>query len=184
MEVVYKSKVNPRADLVYKNKAAKPKAVPKPKPKVDKSKEIGYVPKPKPKQPEKRNPVPTIEMSDDMEKCELRANRLLDSGKAFEYIHSVWCKRSKSDPLIGKALLISKGCQSATNSKGLHVQINGEAGYGKTWSIECMIGIMPEAGVWDSDLSYRALYYPTWEIKDGMVMYVVILIGVMCLAFQ
>jgi hypothetical protein len=111
-------------------------------------------------------------MEADMEKCERRANHLLDDGKAFDYIHAVWCKRSRSNPLIGKALLISKGCQSVTNSKGLHVQINGDAGYGKTWSIECMRGIMPAAGVWDSDLSDRALYYPTNDMKDGMVMYV------------
>ena len=108
----------------------------------------------------------------DMEKCEKLADRLLNDGAAFQYILGVWCNRTKGPRKVGQTFLLSKGSQCVSNSKGLHVQLNGAPGYSKTFLTEQMLALMPEACKWDSDLSDRVLYYPTPEMKDGMVMFI------------
>jgi primase-polymerase (primpol)-like protein len=81
-----------------------------------------------------------IEVQSD---AEAKAKEILEKGEAFDYILRVWQKRHSGDALLGKALLFSIGCQSVSNSKGIHVAVTGESGYGKTGSCTCLIELAP-----------------------------------------
>lgn len=107
-----------------------------------------------------------------LDECRKRADGLLNRGKAFEYILAVWRNQTKGPKDIGETFLLSKGCQSVSNSKGLHVQLNGAPGYSKSFLTMAMLKLMPKVCKWDSDLSDRALFYLPDSVKDGTIMFV------------
>ncbi len=105
----------------------------------------------------------------------MEAHDIIAQGKIFEYIYGVWQKRHHGDNAIGKALLLSVGCQSITNTKGIHVQLCGRGGIGKSDSELQMAALMPQEYLKDDDITPQSLYYVDEEsdlIRDGTIVLV------------
>lgn len=94
----------------------------------------------------------------------MNAQEIIGTGETFEYVYKVWQKRHHGDAAVGKALLVSVGCQSVKNTKGIHVQLCGRSGIGKSDATLQMAGLMPNAYLKDDDITPQSLYY----VGDGM----------------
>ena len=98
------------------------------------------------------------------------AKEILEKGEAFDYILRVWQKRHSGDALLGKALLFSIGCQSVSNSKGIHVAVTGESGYGKTDGLNEM-GKLIDPKFWKfGGMTPQSLFYQGPDMDDGVVV--------------
>jgi len=97
---------------------------------------------------------------------------IIKDGAAFDYIYEVWQKRHNGDPLIGKELLISVGPQSISNSKGIHVQVCGKGGIGKSDAADQMCNLIDPGFILDGAVTPQALFYPTEHFVDGTVVYI------------
>jgi hypothetical protein len=99
-----------------------------------------------------------------------KANEVAKAGKTFEYIVDVWQKRHEGDSPLGKALLLSIGSQSVSNSKGIHVLAAGEGGYGKSDGIKQM-GKLVHPDFWtNGGVTPQSLYYTGQSMPDGVVV--------------
>jgi len=96
---------------------------------------------------------------------------ILRSGDAFNHIYGTWQRLHFGDEYIGKALVISMVQASISNSRGIHVTVCGESGWGKSTSISSAMMLLPEDIQNTSDLSPQSLYYSTF-IKDGDIIFV------------
>ena len=96
---------------------------------------------------------------------------ILRSGDAFNHIYGTWQRLHFGDEYIGKALVISMVQASISNSRGIHVTVCGESGWGKSTSISSALMLLPEDIQNTSDLSPQSLYYST-SIKDGDIIFV------------
>ncbi len=99
------------------------------------------------------------EPSEYDKKVNAKAEELANTGKIYDYIYNVWQKKVKGNALLGKCLIISRGVQSCTNSKGLHVYAHGRWGQGKSHGMEVAAELLPDALILDSDVSPKVLYY-------------------------
>jgi len=96
-----------------------------------------------------------------------KAQEIIKDGKAFEYIYDVWQPRVKGNPLLGRVLICSRGVQSCTNTKGLHIWAQGKHGQGKSHGIEAMVILLPEDRIKDGDVSPKVLYYMQ---ENGLIL--------------
>lgn len=106
------------------------------------------------------------------ELAESTASEKIRNGNAYDYMIEVWQKRHHGDLIIGKVLLLSIGCQSITNSKGIHVQLTGTGGGGKSDAAQQMIKLIDPKYVLKSALTPQVLYYPTKDLVDGTTVFV------------
>jgi hypothetical protein len=114
--------------------------------------------------------VDTVMSNDKISEAEAKAREILEKGEAFDYILRVWQKRHSGDAPLGKALLFSLGCQSVSNSKGIHVAVTGEGGYGKTDGLEEM-GKLIDPKFWKfGGMTPQSLYYQGPDMPDGVVV--------------
>ena len=86
------------------------------------------------------------------ELADSKAQGIIEDGTAFDYIIEVWRNRHHGDLVIGKILLLSIGCQSILNSKGIHVQLTGAGGGGKTDTALQMIRLIDPKYVLDGTI--------------------------------
>jgi hypothetical protein len=107
---------------------------------------------------------------------EMRANEkareIAEAGHAYNYILDVWQKRHYGDPLVGQVLLLSVGPQSISNSKGIHAQLCGSGGIGKSDCAKQMADLIDPEHVLDSALTPQVLFYPTESFTDSTVVFV------------
>ena len=96
---------------------------------------------------------------------------ILRSGGAFNHVYETWQRLHFGDEYIGKALVISMPQASISNSRGIHVTVRGDSGWGKSASISSAMTLLPEDVQNTSDLSPQSLYYST-DIKDGDIIFV------------
>src|SRR5271157_4648436 len=96
-----------------------------------------------------------------------KVKEVIESGTTYEYIYNVWQQRVKGNPLLGRALICSRGVQSCTNTKGLHIWAQGKPGQGKSHGMEVMVVLLPEDHVKDGDVSPKVLYYMQ---KNGLIL--------------
>ena len=99
------------------------------------------------------------EQSEFGKKVVAKANELAEEGKIYDYIYNVWQKRVKGNALLGKCTIISRGVQSCTNSKGLHIYAHGRWGQGKSHGMDVAADLVPPGVILDSDISPKVLYY-------------------------
>jgi hypothetical protein len=100
------------------------------------------------------------------------AMEIIQKGTAYNYILDVWRSRYFGTPLIGKVLLISVGSGSIISSKGIHVQICGKGGSGKSAAATIMAGLMPPEWVLDSAVTPQALFYPAENFIDNSIVFI------------
>jgi hypothetical protein len=101
-----------------------------------------------------------------------KAREIAEDGNTFDYIFNVWQKRHYGDPLVGQALLLSVGPQSIIKSKGIHVQLCGSGGIGKSDAAKKMAALIDPEHVLDSALTPQVLFYPTVTFIDSTVVFV------------
>ncbi|HWQ19206.1 MAG TPA: radical SAM protein [Methanotrichaceae archaeon] len=99
------------------------------------------------------------------------ADRILDEGKAFEYVHGVWQKRHHGDENLGKALQLSIGGQSCVSCKGVHVHACGPRGLGKSDGTEKAAEVVPPKYLLVGSASPKALYYLGEKLPPGSIAY-------------
>lgn len=99
-----------------------------------------------------------------------KAIEIIEAGQTFEYIFGVWQKRHKGDGPLGKALLLSCGSQSVSNSKGIHVIATGEGGYGKSDAIRQMGKLLFPQYWKNSGITPQSLYYTGMDMPDGVIV--------------
>jgi hypothetical protein len=99
-----------------------------------------------------------------------KAREIINNGQAFEYIFNVWQKRHDGDAPLGKELLFSLGSQSVSNSKGIHVAVNGEGGYGKSDGIKTMGKLQPPIYWKNGGMTPQTLYYSGERMPDGVIV--------------
>jgi len=99
------------------------------------------------------------------------ANRILDEGRAFEYVLGVWQKRHHGDENLGKGLLLSLGAQSCISSKGIHIHACGPRGSGKSDGAEKAAELIPPRYLLVGSASPKALFYMGEELPAGSVVY-------------
>lgn len=104
------------------------------------------------------------------EEASAEAARIIGEGKTFEYIYGVWRTRHHGDAALGKALLLSVGCQSIRNSRGIHIQAGGGSGMGKSDAALQMAELMPTEYLLDGDVTPQALFYSAGLMKDGTIV--------------
>lgn len=115
----------------------------------------------------------TTAAEEDIEETEFdkrvheEARGIIDRGEAYKYIYSVWQKRVKGNQYLGKSLLISRGVQACTNTKGVHILAHGRHGQGKSHGTETMVELLPPSHVKDGDISPKVLYYMQGKILPG-----------------
>ena len=112
-----------------------------------------------------------IEVQENLtNEAKAKAKEILLKGEAFDYILHVWQKRHHGDATLGKALLFSLGCQSIANSKGIHVAVTGEGGYGKTDGLEEM-GKLIDPKFWKfGGMTPQSLFYQGPDMPDSVVV--------------
>ncbi len=99
-----------------------------------------------------------------------KAKEVVETGQTFEYIFGVWQKRHDGDAALGKALLLSYGSQSVSNSKGIHVLASGEGGFGKSDGVKQM-GKLIYPDFWkNGGVTPQSLYYSGPDMPDGIVI--------------
>jgi len=101
----------------------------------------------------------------------VEANRILDDGKGFEWVHAVWQKRHHGDANLGKGLLLSIGAQSCLSSKGVHIHACGPRGSGKSDGAEKASELVPEYYRLVGSASPKALYYLGERLPAGAIVY-------------
>jgi len=100
------------------------------------------------------------------------ADGIIEAGTTFDYIFDVWQRRHAIDSLVGRALLISVGPQSVSNSKGFHVQICGDGGAGKSDAILQMCKLIDPAYMLNAAVTPQALFYPAENFVDSSVVFI------------
>ena len=120
------------------------------------------------------NDAKTSQEKQDRKELETRARaaarEIAEAGQTFDYIFSVWQKRHNGDAQLGKALLFSLGCQSVSNSRGIHVAATGEGGYGKSDGIKKM-GKLIYPDFWkNGGFTPQTLYYSGGDMPDGVIV--------------
>jgi hypothetical protein len=100
------------------------------------------------------------------------ADGIIKDGTTFDYIFDVWQRRHAIDSLIGKSLLISVGPQSISNSKGIHVQICGKGGIGKSDAAAQMCNLIDPHYMLDAAVTPQALFYPTEHFVDSSIVFI------------
>lgn len=105
------------------------------------------------------------------EEITARAKEIIASGKAFSHLYETWQKMHNGDKYIGKSLIISIPCNTVTNSKGIHNNINGEHGTGKTHAITCALKLLPKAQTFSGGISPKSLY-GSKDIMPGTIIFI------------
>ena len=110
---------------------------------------------------------PTAEEIEFNNKIKAKACEIIEAGTMPEFIYSVWQSKVKGNAYQGKALIVSRGAQSCSNTKGIHVWSQGKHGQGKSEGTDQMIDLMPEEWTVDTDPSPMNLYYQQDTILPG-----------------
>ena len=100
-----------------------------------------------------------------------RANDILGSGDAFDFILSVWNRFHVGDTNIGENLLSSIGCTQVINAKlGAHQKPSGGSGKEKSSAFQNMILQLPVHKCISGSMSSKALFYDP-DLKPGTIIY-------------
>jgi hypothetical protein len=104
------------------------------------------------------------------EEIKREADRIISAGESFEYIYKIWQSRHLGDAKAGKALIISTGAQSCTNTAGINVILNGPRGCGKSDILQRAAELMAEEYVLFGNMSPQAIYYHAELMPAGAII--------------
>jgi hypothetical protein len=112
-------------------------------------------------------------MSSEFEgRVQAKAKEIIDAGESYNYILDVWKSRHFGATIVGKVLLASVGPGSIKNSKGIHVQICGKAGSGKSDAAIKLAKLIDPKFVFNSAVTPQVLFYPIEGFVDSTVVYI------------
>jgi len=97
------------------------------------------------------------------------ANAVLVAGDPIEYVLDVYNKMHVGDRETAVVLLMSIAAQSILNSKGIHPNLSGESGKGKSHSCQTILHLVPEEFWVETSLSAKAIFYV--NIQPGTVVF-------------
>jgi len=110
--------------------------------------------------------------SDFGSRVQAQAKEIIEAGTSYDYILDVWKNRHFGAVIVGKVLLVSVGPGSIKNSKGIHVQICGKAGSGKSDAAIKMSKLIDPTFVFNSAVTPQVLFYPIEDFIDSSVVYI------------
>jgi len=115
-------------------------------------------------------PEDVIQNSSDNNSIDVEKNASdnLANGRPIDYMMQQFAKIHIGDDEIGELLLLSIGCQLCSNTDGLHVNLSGQSGKGKTDACKAMGFLLPEGYFISSSVSNKALFY--MDLKPGSVV--------------
>lgn len=105
----------------------------------------------------------------DEKKVEVESKRILKTGNPIKYILDTFNTIHIGDRRTGEVLVISVGSTCIENCAGIHPNLSGDSGKGKSHSCKTMIHLIPEEYVLNTSLSTKAMFYIPME--DGMVIF-------------
>ena len=112
-------------------------------------------------------------MSSDFEgRVQAKAKEIIEAGESYNYILDVWKSRHFGAAIVGKVLLASVGPGSISTTKGIHVQICGKAGSGKSDAAIKMAKLIDPKFVFNSAVTPQVLFYPIEGFVDSSVVYI------------
>ncbi len=106
--------------------------------------------------------------SEDSTNVEKTASDILTHGNPIDYVMQQFHRIHIGDDEIGELLLLSTGCQLCSNTDGLHVNLSGQSGKGKTDACKAMGFLLPEGYFISSSLSNKALLH--MSLNSGSVV--------------
>jgi hypothetical protein len=109
-----------------------------------------------------------LDSSDNSIDLEKTAADILATGRPIDCVLQQFAKIHIGDDEIGELLLLSIGCQLCSNADGLHVNLSGQSGKGKTDACKAMGFLLPEGYFISSSVSNKALLY--MDLKPGSVV--------------
>jgi len=99
-----------------------------------------------------------------------RANEILDKGDPVQFIFNTHQQLHVGDEAISRTLIVSIGCQSASNTGGIHPKLDGASGKGKSHSEKTMAHMIPKEYKIVGSFSDKSLFYNS-DLKAGTVIY-------------
>ena len=105
-------------------------------------------------------------------RVQAKAKEIIEAGNSYDYILSVLNKRYFGTPLIGRILLLSVGSGSISNSAGIHVQICGPAGSGKSEAAKKLSELVHPKYRLVANVTPMALFYPIDGFVDSSVVFI------------
>jgi hypothetical protein len=105
-------------------------------------------------------------------RVQAKAKEIIDAGESYNYILGVLNKRYFGSTLIGKLLLISLGPGSISNSRGIHVQISGKGGSGKSEAAKKLAALVDPKYALIANVTPQALFYPIESFVDSSVVFI------------
>jgi len=99
------------------------------------------------------------------------ALRILENGDPIGYIIKIHQKLHIGNEGVAKLLLLSIGCQSIEDSKGLQVSISGSLGKGKTHCCRSMLRLMPKEYVVDAPYLDKTAFSDK-KLKKGSIIFI------------
>lgn len=106
--------------------------------------------------------------SDERTEIEKTVSEIFTLGNPIDYVMQQFHRIHIGDDEIGELLLLSIGCQLCSNTDGLHVNLSGESGKGKTDACKAMGFLLPEGYFISSSLSNKALLH--MSLNPGSVV--------------
>ena len=98
------------------------------------------------------------------------AQNILRHGDPVETMLATFARYHEGDRDVALALALATACQSIENSAGVHVQLSGEPGSGKSHAVETWLDLLPDRYKLAGSFSDRALFYA--ELPAGPMIYV------------
>lgn len=95
---------------------------------------------------------------------------ILRHGDPVEYMLGVYAQYHEGDRGVALALALTTACQSVANASGIHVQLSGEPGSGKSHAVETWLDMLPEQYRLSGSFSDRSLFYANLTV--GPLVYV------------
>ena len=110
--------------------------------------------------------------SDFGSRVEAKAKEIIEAGASYDYILDVLNKRYFGTPLIGRILLLSVGSGSISDSSGIHVQVCGPAGSGKSEAAKKLAALVHPKYRLVANVTPQALFYPIEGFVDSSVVFI------------
>ena len=95
---------------------------------------------------------------------------VLRHGDPVEHLLATFARYHEGDRDVARALALATACQSIENAAGIHVQLSGEPGSGKSHAVESWLDLLPDRYKIAGSFSDRSLFYA--DLQIGPMIYI------------
>jgi hypothetical protein len=110
-----------------------------------------------------------LKKQEEAPEIKARALDILRNGKPVDFLINVFNTMHVSDQSAGKVLLCSIGSTCDLTSAGIHPQLTGNSGKGKSHAAKTVLHMVPKDWKLDASISPKYLFYE--KIKPGTIFY-------------